>query len=129
MATTDCIDEVTHLLEGLKPHWLPAYDMKAYARKVDEECGFTSETMVAMHINQKMFEEAVAFVQLCGAFGWINPSDAQQYVRIRDDRDEIDNALASHVSSTCPTYTGLLALFVERGMLALKSSAPWSADR
>lgn len=122
MTTTDCIDGITRSLDDLKPHWLPTYDLRAYAAKVDAECSYTSEMMVAMEVNAKVFEEIDAFVQLCGAFARMNPSPAPKYVRVSHEVAEIDDALAHYAGASYPTYTGLLALLVERGMLVRQSS-------
>lgn len=39
MTLATSIHEITRSLEGLDPPWLPVYDMRAYAAKVDDECG------------------------------------------------------------------------------------------
>ncbi|WP_198088258.1 hypothetical protein [Variovorax sp. E3] len=124
MTLTAIIDEIARSLDGLDPHWLPRYDLRAYAAKVDNECGYTSNTMVGMEINTKLFEEIVAFVQLCGAFGRLHPSDAKLYACVRDDMVEIDDALARNATHACPTYTGLLALLIERGILVQRAQNP-----
>lgn len=126
MTLTASIDEIASSLDGLDPPWLPRYDLRAYAAKVDNECGYTSDMMVGMEMNTKMFEEVVAFVQLCGAFAQLHPSDARQYACMRDDRVEIDDALARNASHACPTYTGLLALLIERGILVPRAQNPAS---
>lgn len=116
---TTSIDQIARSLDGLAPYWLPAYDLHAYAGKVYDECGYTADMMVGMEVNTKVFEEVVAFIQICGAFAHLHPSAARQYVRVRDDKAEIDDALAHNAASACPTYTALLTLLVERGILAL----------
>lgn len=126
MTLTASIDEIARSLDGLDPPWLPHYDLRAYAAKVDEERGYTSDTMVGMEIHTKLFEEVVAFVQLCGAFGRLHPSDAKLYACVRDDRVGIDDALARNATSACPTYTGLLALLIERGILVQCAQNPAS---
>jgi len=118
MTLTAGIDEIARSLDGLGPSWLPAYDMRAYAAKVDSECGYGSDMMVAVEINTKMFEEVVAFVHLCGAFASLHPSTARQYECVRNDRAEIDDVLARIATAACPTYTGLLTSLVDRGILA-----------
>ncbi|VWB41444.1 hypothetical protein [Burkholderia lata] len=117
MTRSASIDEIARSLNGLEPPWLPAYDMRAYAAKVDSECGYSSEMMVALEINTRMFEEVVAYVHLCGAFGSMHPSTARQYECVRNGRAEIDDVLAHNATGACPTYTGLLASFVDRGIL------------
>lgn len=121
MTLTASINEIARSLDGLDPPWLPAYDMRAYGAKVDDECGYTSDTMVGMEINTKLYEEVVAFVQLCGAFGRLHPSEARQYECVRDDRAEIDEVLARNAADACPTYTGLMRLFVEHGILVRRA--------
>lgn len=74
--------------------------------------------MASIDVNTKVFEEVVAFVQICGAFVRLPLSDARQYVCVRNDKAEIDDALAHNAASACPTYTGLLTLLVELGILA-----------
>lgn len=59
------IDEIARSLDGLRPAWLPAYDLRACAAKVDSECGYGADMMVAIDINTRMFEEIVAFVHSC----------------------------------------------------------------
>lgn len=115
---TASIGQIARSLNGLAPYWLPAYDLNAYAAKVDAECGYTADMMVALVVNTKVFEELVAFVQICGAFAHMHPSAVRHYVRVRDDKDEIDDALARNAANACPTYTGLLTLLIERGILA-----------
>lgn len=73
--------------------------------------------MVGMEINTKLFEEVVAFVRLCGAFGRLHPSDARLYECVRHDKAEIDDVLAPNAAGACPTYTGLLTLLVDQGIL------------
>ena len=106
MTRTASIDEIARSLNGLEPPWLPAYDMRAYAAKVDSECGYSSEMMVALEINTRMFEEVVAYVHLCGAFAPLHSSTARQYECVRNDSAEIDDVLAHHATGACPTYTG-----------------------
>lgn len=117
MTLAASINEIARCLDGLDPHWLPAYDMRAYAAKVDAECGYGSEMMVAIEINTRMFEEVVAFVHVCGAFARLHPSTARQYECVRRDNAEIDDVLARNAAEPCPTYTGLLSLLVDRGIL------------
>ncbi|RSZ32771.1 MULTISPECIES: hypothetical protein [unclassified Variovorax] len=126
MTLTASIDEIARSLDGLDPPWLPRYDLCAYAAKVDEACGYTSDTMVGMEVHTKLFEEVVAFVQLCGAFGRLHPSDAKLYACVRDDRAGIDDALVRNATRACPTYTGLLALLIERGILVQRAQNPAS---
>lgn len=121
MTWTASIDEIARSLNGLEPPWLPAYDMRAYAAKVDSECGYSSEMMVALEINTRMFEEVVAYVHLCGAFAPLHPSTARQYECVRNDSAEIDDVLAQHATGACPTYTGLLASFVDRGIVVRRA--------
>ncbi|WP_124579672.1 hypothetical protein [Burkholderia contaminans] len=121
MTRTASIDEIVRSLNGLEPPWLPAYDMRAYAAKVDSECGYSSEMMVALEINTSMFEEVVAYVHLCGAFALLHPSAARQYECVRNDSAEIDDVLAHHATGACPTYTGLLASFVDRGIVVRRA--------
>jgi len=118
MTLTGSINEIARSLNGLEPPWLPAYDMRAYVEKVDSECGYSSEMMVAIEINTRMFEEVVAFVHLCGAFASLHPSTARQYECVRNDRAEIDEVLAHNATAACPTYTGLLTSLVDRGIVA-----------
>ena len=59
------IDEIARSLDGLHPPWLPAYDLRACAAKVDSECGYGADMMVAIDINTRIFEEIVAFVHSC----------------------------------------------------------------
>ncbi|WP_131931416.1 MULTISPECIES: hypothetical protein [Burkholderia] len=117
MTPTAGIDEIARSLDGLIPPWLPAYDMRAHATKVDSECGYSAEMMVALEINTRMFEEVIAFVHLCGAFASMHPSTARQYECVRNDGAEIDDVLARNATGACPTYTGLLTSFVDRGIL------------
>lgn len=117
MTLTASINEIARSLNGLEPPWLPACDMRAYAEKVDSECGYSAEMMVALEINTRMFEEVVAYVHLCGAFASLHPSPARQYECVRNDRAEIDDVLAHHATGACPTYTGLLMSFVDRGIV------------
>ncbi|WP_156814584.1 hypothetical protein [Burkholderia lata] len=117
MTLTASINEIARSLNGLEPPWLPACDMRAYAEKVDSECGYSAEMMVALEINTRMFEEVVAYVHLCGAFASLHPSTARQYECVRNDRAEIDDVLAHHATGACPTYTGLLMSFVDRGIV------------
>lgn len=58
------IDEIARSLDGLHPPWLPAYDLRACAAKVDSECGYGADMMVAIDINTRIFEEIVAFVHV-----------------------------------------------------------------
>lgn|SRR5471032_2156695 len=118
MSPPGCINEIARSLRCLVPHWLPAYDQAAYATKVNAECGYSSDTMAAAEFNTRMFEEVVSFVQLCAAFARLldRPAD-QQYACVRNDMTEINDLLAQHAGDGCPTYTGLLTLFVERGVL------------
>lgn len=111
------IEAIAFSLGWLTPAWLPAYDMKAYARKVDADSGYSADMSVAMEVGARMFEEATAFVQLCGAFAMIHRSPAHQHVRVRDDIDEIKEALAQNAATGCPTYAGLLAVLLERGIV------------
>ncbi|UEP32679.1 MULTISPECIES: hypothetical protein [unclassified Burkholderia] len=108
MTLTASIDEIARSLDGLAPPWLPAYDMRAYAEKVESECGYGADMMVSIEINTRMFEEVVAFVHLCGAFASLHPFVARQYECVRNDRAEIDDVLAHNATVACPTYTGLL---------------------
>ena len=117
MPLTASINEIARSLDGLDPHWLPAYDMRAYAAKVDAECGYGSEMMVAIEINTRMFEEVVALVHLCGAFAWLHPFTAREYECVRNDKAEIDDVLARNATEPCPTYSGLLTRLVDRGIL------------
>ncbi|WP_143329954.1 hypothetical protein [Burkholderia sp. AU31652] len=121
MTRTASIDEIARSLNGLEPPWLPACDMRAYAAKVDSECGYSSEMMVALEINTRMFEEVVAYVHLCGAFASLHPSTARQYECVRNDSAQIDDVLAHHATGACPTYTGLLASFVDRGIVVRRA--------
>ncbi|KVU62547.1 hypothetical protein [Burkholderia cepacia] len=86
------IDEIARSLDGLHPPWLPAYDLRAYAAKVDSECGYGSDMMVAIEINTRMFEEIVAFVHVCGAFASLQPS-------LRDSTHAC--AMTARKSTTC----------------------------
>jgi hypothetical protein len=36
---TASIDQIARSLDGVVPHWLPAYDPNIYAAKVDAACG------------------------------------------------------------------------------------------
>ncbi|ORT82901.1 hypothetical protein B7G54_26035 [Burkholderia puraquae] len=92
--------------------------MRAYAAKVDSECGYGADMMVSVEINTRMFEEVVAFVHLCGAFASLHSTTARQYECVRNDRAEIDDVLAHNATAACPTYTGLLTSLVNRGILA-----------
>lgn len=127
MTLTTCIDQIASCLNGLAPHWLPPYDLNAYAAKVDAECGYSSDMMVATEVNTRMFEETVAFIQLCGAFASLSTSTQQQYTRVRDDLTEIDAVLAHNAASGCPTYKGLLKLLVDRGVLVRRTLDPPSS--
>jgi hypothetical protein len=118
------IEAIAFSLEWLTPTWLPAYDLKAYAAKVDTESGYSAEMSVAMEIGASMFEEATAFVQVCGAFATIHRSPAHQYMSVRDDIDEINEALAHNAAAGCPTYAGLLAVLVERGIVRKMTDEP-----
>jgi hypothetical protein len=122
MSLPDSINEIAHSMRCLVPPWLPAYDHVAYATKVDAECGYGSETMAAAEFITRMLEETVSFVQLCAAFVPLTETTNRQYFCVRSDKTEIDNLLAQNASNACPTYTGLLALFVEQGIL--KRPAP-----
>jgi len=128
MTPADHFDEIARRLDKLAPHWLPPYDLNAYAAQVDAECGYSSDMMVATEVNTRVFEEVAAFVQLCGAFAQLNPTAVQQYVRVRDDRTEIDGALAQNAAAGCPTYARLLTLLVHRGVLAQRLPATTSGE-
>ncbi|QVX40704.1 hypothetical protein J4H89_23205 (plasmid) [Ralstonia solanacearum] len=117
MANTVSIDQIARGLNGLVPHWLPTYDLNVYAAKVEAECGYTADIMVAIEVDTKIFEEVAAFVHICGAFGRLHPSPARKYVCMRDEKTEIDDALARNAASACPTYSGLLTLLVDLGIL------------
>ncbi|WP_321899197.1 hypothetical protein [Burkholderia cepacia] len=100
------IDEIARSLDGLHPPWLPAYDLRACAAKVDSECGYGADMMVAIDINTRIFEEIVAFVHsciracmdVCGAFASLQPSAARPYECVRNDSAEIDDVLALNAS-------------------------------
>ncbi|KVA54990.1 hypothetical protein WI61_29610 [Burkholderia cepacia] len=116
------IDEIARSLDGLHPPWLPAYDLRACAAKVDSECGYGADMMVAIDINTRIFEEIVAFVHscirafvhscirafvhsciracvdVCGAFASLQPSTARQYECVRNDSAEIDDVPALNAS-------------------------------
>lgn len=124
MTEDPSIEAIGFSLGWLTPAWLPAYDLKAYAGKVDTDSGYSAEMSVAMEIGARMFEEATAFVQLCGAFAMIHRSPAHQYVRVHDDIDEIKEALAQNAATGCPTYAGLLAVLIERGIVRKMTDEP-----
>lgn len=121
MALNASIGQIASSLNGLAPHWLPAYDLNAYAAKVDAECGYGSDMMIAIEVNTRLFEETVAFVQLCGAFASLNTSVALQYMRVHDSEDKLGNALLHNAASICQTYTQLLELLVDRGILVQRT--------
>ncbi|KVH40408.1 hypothetical protein [Burkholderia cepacia] len=73
--------------------------------------------MVAIEINTRMFEEIVAFVDLCGAFVSLQPSAARQYECVCDESAEIDDVLVLDTSRACPTYKELLKSLVDRGIV------------
>lgn len=127
MIENPSIEAITFGLDWLTPTWLPAYDLKAYAGKVDTESGYSADMSVAMEIGARLFEEATAFVQLCGAFAMIHRSPAHQYESVRKDIDEINEALARNAASGYPTYAGLLAVMVERGIVRKRTDEPRSA--
>lgn len=127
MTVTASIDQIASNLNGWAPHWLPAYDLNAYAAKVDAECGYGSDMMVAIEVNTRLFEETVAFVQLCGAFASLNTSVALQYTRVHDSEDELGSALGHNAASVCQTYTELLKLLVDRGVLVRRTPEPPSS--
>lgn len=68
MTLTTSACEIARSLDGLGPPWLPVYDRRAYAAKVDSACGSGAGMMVSTEIDSRMFEEVVAFVHLRGAF-------------------------------------------------------------
>ena len=117
MALNASIDQIASNLHGWAPRWLPAYDLNSYAAKVDAECGYGSDMMIAIEVKTRLFEETVAFVQLCGAFASLNTSVALQYMRVHDSEDELGKALEHSAASACQTYTELLKLLVDRGIL------------
>lgn len=127
MALNASIDQIASNLHGWAPHWLPAYDLNAYAAKVDAECEYGSDMMVAIEVNTKMFEEVAAFVQLCGAFASLNTSVALQYMRVHDSEDELGKALEHSAASACQTYKELLELLVDRGILVQRTLDPPSS--
>ncbi|MBB4225916.1 hypothetical protein [Variovorax guangxiensis] len=127
MALNASIDQIASNLHGWAPHWLPAYDLNAYAAKVDAECEYGSDMMVAIEVNAKMFEEVAAFVQLCGAFASLNTSVALQYMRVHESEDELGKALEHSAASACQTYTELLELLVDRGILVQRTLDPPSS--
>ncbi|WP_124842763.1 hypothetical protein [Burkholderia cepacia] len=96
------IDEIARSLDGLRPAWLPAYDLRACAAKVDSECGYGADMMVAIEINQ--YENVRgdccirACVDVCGAFASLQPSTARQYECVRNDSAEIDDVPALNAS-------------------------------
>ncbi|BEP45877.1 hypothetical protein [Variovorax sp. V15] len=117
MALNASIGQIASNLNGWAPHWLPAYDLNAYAAKVDAECGYGSDMMIAIEVKTRLFEETVAFVQLCGAFATLNTSVALRYTRVHGSEDELGKALEHSAASACQTYTELLKLLVDRGIL------------
>ncbi|MBN3822960.1 hypothetical protein G3O00_04950 [Burkholderia sp. Ac-20384] len=54
--------------------------------------------MVSIEIDSRMFEEVVAFVHLRGAFASLHPFTARQNECRRNDRVEIDRALAPNAT-------------------------------
>lgn len=127
MALNASIDQIASNLHGWAPRWLPAYDLNSYAAKVDAECGYGSDMMIAIEVKTRLFEETVAFVQLCGAFASLNTSVALQYTRVHDSEDELGNALLHNAASVCQTYTQLLELLVGRGILVQRTLDPPSS--
>ncbi|TSD84409.1 hypothetical protein FFK22_032890 [Mycobacterium sp. KBS0706] len=107
-----------------KPAWLPVYDLRRYAAKVDDECGYGSDMMVGMVIEGALFEEVLAFLNLCAAF-------ARMYTRQRPYKaagdappGALERALAENAQRDCPTYTGLIELFLRAGVIGETRGIP-----
>lgn len=104
------------LLSG-KPDWLPVYDLGRYAAAVDRDCGFSSDMMVAQAVNGALFEERLAFLQLCAAFTPML-SDQRRYRALSDAAPGArDRALAANAARDCPSYTSLIGLLLREGAI------------
>ena len=107
-----------------KPAWLPVYDLRQYAAKVDDECGYGSDMMVGMVIEGALFEELLAFLQLCAAFARME-TKKRAYKAAGDlPPGALERALAENAQRDCPTYTGLIELLLREGAIAETGGVP-----
>jgi len=107
-----------------KPEWLPVYDLRRYAAKVDDECGYGSDMMVGMVIEGALFEELLAFLNLCAAFARMYTKQ-RPYKAVGDaPPGALERALAENARRDCPTYAGLIELLLREGVIGETGGVP-----
>lgn len=102
------------------PPWLPVYEIGPFIRKVDRDYPFGAEQGVTPYFNARLLQEQQALIEICRSF------DAMHLARrYRPDPDwteaRIDALLRQNEADGEPTYTGLLRLMVEAGILVPES--------
>lgn len=114
---TDALTVYRDFLDHIKPDWLPTYDVRKFGRHFDAECGFGSDTMAAMYVLGREFEERLALLHIAAAF-------CPMYSRQREYREvhgyplsALRNALERNSHSDVPTYSGLLDLLLTEGVI------------
>lgn len=98
------------------PSWLPLYDLDAHLKKVYANCGFGSEHMAAKTVDAALLDELMAIIAISGAERWRDGYMLGIYDETRHG-PAIKAALAQNALDPIPTYTRLLAMLREQGLL------------
>jgi hypothetical protein len=98
------------------PPWMPVYDFRAFTDRTYAECGYSSTPMEASYFQAMHLRELQALIEICRACEMV---DGGPY-RIRGLDAEIDRVLARNAQDGAPTYTRLLELLVQDGILVLR---------
>lgn len=102
------------------PSWLPVYEIGPFIRKVDRDYPFGAEQGVTPYFNARLLQEQHALIEICRSFEAMHLG--RRY-RADPDRTEagIDAVLRRNEADGEPTYTGLLALMIEAGILVAEA--------
>ncbi|MER9297639.1 hypothetical protein NKI38_14265 [Mesorhizobium sp. M0621] len=102
--------------------WLPTYDLNQLSEKAFRECPFGSNMMEAAYIHSEMLNEYRAIIEISAAFNAIQHENSL-YEAVNRSQSEIDDALLSNESDNCPSYSRLLTLLIQCGVLARREPA------
>ncbi|HEY9346599.1 MAG TPA: hypothetical protein VIQ53_14880 [Inquilinus sp.] len=77
-----------------------------------------------MLIEGALFEEVLAFLNLCAAFAWMYTKPRPYKAAGDAPPGALERALAENAQRDCPTYSGLIELLLRDGVIAETGGIP-----
>ncbi|WP_136620235.1 MULTISPECIES: hypothetical protein [Mesorhizobium] len=107
---------------GPRLSWLPTYNLDQLLEKAFRESPFSSNMMEAGYAQSEMLNEYRAIVEISSAFNRVHHKNSL-YEAVNRSQSEIDEALRSNDSDNYPSYSRLLDLLIQRGVLVRREPA------